>query len=168
MSVKKELYQSIKSALQEITDIKNVLHYNGQDGLNYEKDLSRRFPQSWIQLTSVPWISPEGYSYNKNRTRQQKSQAITVTIYLATFSLNEDDETFETDLDLIDKIYRKLDGLDGDHFTDLQRTNESDIPTNNNVRVWAQEYTTMLTEQAEEKTLVDVSPVELVITKSVI
>lgn len=168
MSVKIELYQAVKAALQEITEIKNVLHYNGQDSYNYEKDIARRFPQAWIQLTSIPWQYPEQASYNKNRTRQQKSEGITITVYLATFNLKEDDDTFEDDLLLVDKIYRKLILLDGDHFTELVRISESDTPTNDNVRVWAQEYTCMLTEQAEAKTLIDVSPVDLDLTKEIL
>lgn len=165
MSVKKELYSAIKAKLQTVTQINNVLHYNNQDGLDYEKDHSRRFPQSWIQLTDVEWNPSELESHNKNRTRQQKTVGCTITVYTATFSLKEDEDTFESDLDLVDLVYRALTNLDGDHFTPLQRVREQDLPTNNNVRVWAQTYSTMLTEQADSTTLVDAAPVTLTLNK---
>lgn len=169
MSVKLDLYQAVKTQLETITSIKNVLHYNGQDVLNYEQDHALRFPQSWIQLTSVPWKPSELEAYNKNRTRQQKSDTGTIiSIYSAVWSLNDDDDTFETDLVLIDEIYRALTLLDGDNFSPLERINEEDVPTNNNVRVWLQQYTTMLTEKAVTQTLVDVEPVTLDITTEIL
>lgn len=166
MSVKKTLYQAIKTALEEITEIRNVMHYNGQDGKRFEKNVSKRFPQVWIQLSSVNWKESESGAYNVNRTRQQKTESVEVTIYSAQFSLNEDDETFPTDLDLIDLIYRKLTMLDGENFTPLQRVSEVDIPTNTNVRIWTQTYSTMLTEMANAEDLIDASPVTLVINKA--
>ena len=57
--------------------------------------------------------------------------------------------------------------LEGTNFNPLQRTSETDIATNNNVRVWAQEYTTMIVEQAATGTDVDGAPVTLVINKAV-
>lgn len=161
MSVKLELYQDVKAALQELTFIKNVMHYNSQDILNYEKNNSKRFPQVWIQLSSIPWNPSELKPYNQNRTQQQKSEPITMIIYYASFSLKEDDETFETDLVNIDLIYRALTMLEGDNFSPLQRASEADIATNNNVRVWAQEYTTMLTECAIAEALTDSAPLTL-------
>jgi hypothetical protein len=166
MSVKKTLYQAIKTALEEIPSVKNVLHYNSQDALNYEKDISLRFPQVWIQLTSIDWNPSELESHNSNRTRQQKSENVQITIFSATFSLNTDDETFEDDLDLIDEIYRKLTMLDGENFSPLQRISEADTPTNNNVRVWQQVYSTMLTEKAVADNDTDAAPVTLIINKS--
>lgn len=163
MSVKKDVYQAIKTALTEITEIRNVRHYNGQDLTNFQQDISSRFPQAWIQLTSIDWQPSELVSHNENRTRQQKSANVQITVYLGTFSLNEDDETFESDLDLIDLIYRKLTMLDGANFTPLQRVSESDIPTNNNVRMWAQVYDTMLTEYANADNEVDAAPVALIL-----
>lgn len=168
MSVKKTLYQAIKASLIEIEEIKNVMHYNGQDTLNFEKDLSVRFPIAWIQLTSINWKPSELVSYNKNRTRQQKTEDCTITIFIATFSLKNDDDTFEDDLDLIDLVYRKLTMLDGDNFTPLERVNEQDVATNNNVRVWTQTYSTMLTEMANASELEDAAPVTLVINKNLI
>lgn len=165
MSAKLELYQAIKAALEAIPSLEEVIHYNGQDLLDYEKDIARRFPACWIQLTTIPWQPSELDAYNKNRTRQQKSIGATVTIYTAQQTVKDDDDTFESDLTLIDLVYRALTLLDGDHFTPLERSLESDLPTNNNVRVWAQEYTTMLTEQAVAKTLEDAAPVTLEITK---
>lgn len=167
MSVKLELYQAIKAQLETITSIENVLHYNGQDLQNFEKDNSKRFPQAWIQLSSITWDPSQLHPHQSNRTQQQKSSETTITIYYATFSLNEDDETFETDLTNIDLIYRALTMLDGDNFNPLQRTGESDDPTNNNVRIWAQTYSTMLTECANVSTDVDAAPVTLVINKTV-
>ena len=90
MSVKLELYQDIKAALQDLTFIKNVLHYNGQDLLNYEKNNSKRFPQSWIQISNVTWQPSQQVPYNQNRTQQQKSDTIIVTVYYASFTLLED------------------------------------------------------------------------------
>jgi hypothetical protein len=168
MSVKLELYQDIKAKLQELTFLKNVLHYNGQDTFNYERDNSRRFPQAWIQLSNVIWQPSQQKAYNQNRTHQQKSDPITITIYYASFSLNEDDETFETDLINIDLIYRSLTMMDGNNYNPLQRSSEGDLPTNNNVRIWAQEFTTMLTECADSSNLVNASPLTLnIITKEI-
>jgi hypothetical protein len=161
MSVKLDLYRDIKAALQDLTFIENVLHYNGQDLLNYEKDNSKRFPQSWIQISNVTWQPSQQIAYNQNRTQQQKSDTSLITVYYASYSLLEDDETFETDLVNIDLIYRALTMLEGDNYTPLQRIGESDIATNNNVRVWAQEYTTMLTEPAIAKALTDAAPLTL-------
>jgi hypothetical protein len=168
MSVKKTVYQAIKTALQEIPEIENVLHYNGQETFNYQGDVSRRFPQVWIQLTSIDWQPSELVSHNANRTRQQKSVAVSISIYLATFSLKEDEDTFESDLDLIDTVYRKLTMLDGENFSPLQRASETDQPTNNNVRIWIQTYSTMLTEKAVSDDLTDAAPVALQINKAVI
>jgi hypothetical protein len=161
MSVKLDLYRDIKAALQDLTFMENVLHYNGQDLLNYEKDNSKRFPQSWIQISNVTWQPSQQIAYNQNRTQQQKSDTSLITVYYASYSLLEDDETFETDLVNIDLIYRALTMLEGDNYSPLQRIGESDIATNNNVRVWAQEYTTMLTEPAIAKTLEDAAPLTL-------
>lgn len=167
MSVKKDVYSSIKTALQEIAEIKNVLHYNGQDTYNYEKDISRRFPQAWIQLTNINWKESELTSYNENRTRQQKTTQCLISVYTAQFSLKEDEDNFEDDLDLIDLVYRKLINLDGTNFTPLQRESENDLPNNNNVRVWIQTYSTMLTEQANDDDLTDAAPVALTINKTI-
>lgn len=163
MSVKLEVYQSIKERLQDLTFVRNVLHYNSQDALNYEKDISRRFPQVWIQISDVTWQPSQHQPYNQNRTHQQKSDAVAITVYYASFSLKEDEDTFETDLVNIDLIYRALTMLDGNNFNPLQRVSETDVPTNNNARVWAQVFTTMLTEPAVATDLVDAAPLELVI-----
>jgi hypothetical protein len=167
-TVKKDLYQAIKAALESVTTIKNVMHYNGQDLNNFEQENSKRFPQCWIQLTSTTWLPSELDAYNKNETRQQKSEAATITIYLATFSLNDDDDTFEADLDVVDEIYRALTNLDGALFSPLQRASEADVPTNNNVRIWTQEYTTKLTEPPVEAGLTDAAPVALIINKEIL
>ena len=168
MSAKLILYQDVKAALQAISEIKNVLHYNGQDLTNFEKDVSLQFPQVWVQLTSITWKPSELKAYNQNKTQQQKSDQAFITIYSATYSLRNDNDTFENDLLLVDKIYRALANLDGDCYGPLQRLNEEDQPTNNNVRVWAQTYSTMLTEAPISEGLVDVSPVELTINKIII
>jgi len=167
MSVKIELYQAIKTKLEAISGIKNVLHYNGQDQFNYEKDNSKRFPQAWIQLTNINWLPSELTAYNSNVTQQQKSAEATITIYLASYSLNEDDETFEDDLLLIDETYRALTNLGGDNFSPLQRVSENDVADNNNVRVWAQEYNCMLTECGVSPGLADAAPVALTINKEI-
>lgn len=163
MSVKLDLYQAIKAQLEGLSFLENVLHYNGQDLLDYEKDIVKRFPQAWIQLTSTPWQPSELKPNQENRTQQQKSGPISILIYYAVFSLDSDDDTFETDLVNIDLIYRVLAMLEGTNFSPLQRLSETDSPTNNNVRVWIQEYTTMLTEQAIAETDVDATPVTVVI-----
>ena len=168
MSVKIDLYNAIKTRLETVSSLRNVLHYNGQDLFNYEKEHARRFPQAWVQLTSTTWKPSELEAYNKNRTRQQKSDQCIISIYSATFSLDDDDDTFETDLILIDDIYRAITLLDGSNFTALERINEEDSPTNNNVRVWLQQYSTMLTEQAVAGTLEDVAPVDLTIDKTIL
>jgi hypothetical protein len=167
MSVKVELYQAIKAELESIPSVKNVLHYNGQDLLDYEKDNPKRWPQYWIQLSSIEWLPSELKPNQSNRTQQQKSAAVTITIYYATYSLNEDDETFEDDLTAVDLSYRALTMIDGDNFGPLQRVSESDTATNNNVRVWAQTYTTKLTECAIANTDVDAAPVQIVINKTI-
>ena len=78
MSVKLELYQAIKSKLEEISSIKNVLHYNGQDAQNFEKTVSKRFPQAWIQLSDIVWNPSELTAYNSNVTQQQKTASVTI------------------------------------------------------------------------------------------
>jgi hypothetical protein len=168
MSVKLELYQDIKAKLQELSNIKNVIHYNGQDGQNYEKTNARQFPQSWIQLTDITWNPSELVAHNSNRTQQQKSGSITITIYYASWILKEDNDTFETDLVAIDEIYRALTMLSGDNYGPLQRQSENDIPTTGGVRVWAQTFTTMLTECGISTNLTDAAPVELTIIKKVL
>lgn len=168
MSAKLELYQAIKIALEAISGIEEVIHYNGQDLLNYEKDIGRRFPQCWIQLTTIPWQPSQLGAYNENRTRQQKSTGAIITIFTAQRTVKDDDDTFEIDLVFIDLVYRALTLLDGDHFSPLERLSESDLPTNSNIRVWAQEYTTMLTERANASTLEDAAPVTLVIDKAIL
>lgn len=164
MSVKINLYEAIKTAIEAIPSIKNVLHYNGQEILNYEKDIPKRFPQCWIQLTSIEWNSSEQRPNNANITQQQKTALVNISIYTATFSLNEDNETFTNDLILVDLVYRALSMLEGVNFSPLQRVSESDISTNNNVRVWQQDYTSQLTENAIALNNEDVAPINLVIT----
>jgi hypothetical protein len=168
MSVKLELYQAIKAKLQAIPEVRNVLHYNGQDLTNYEQDNAKRFPQVWIQLGTIEWQPSELQAHQSNRTQQQKSGTVAITIYYASFSLNEDDETFETDLTAIDKIYRALTMLDSDNFAPLQRVSESDLSTNNNVRIWPQIYSTMLTECAVTGNDTDAAPVTIQINKTIV
>lgn len=166
MSVKLELYQDVKTELQTITTIKNVLHYNGQDLQNFEKTVSKNFPQAWIQLSDITWNSSELTAYNKNVTQQQKTGSVTITIYYAAWNLKEDEDTFENDLIEVDKIYRALTMIEGDNFQPLQRVGENDVP-NSGVRVWAQTYTTMLTECGVSKELTDAAPVTLQINGTI-
>lgn len=168
MSVKVELYQAIKAKLQELEGVKNVLHYNGQDILDYEKDNSKRFPQYWVQLTNIEWEPSQQQPHQANRTHQQKTTSVAITIYYATFSLKGDDDTFEDDLAAVDLSYRALSMLDGDNFGPLQRVSEGDEATNNNVRIWTQVYMTQLTECAIDGTEIDAAPVLLVINKNAI
>ena len=167
MSVKVDLYTAIKTQLETLTFLENVLHYNGQDLLNYEKDHAKRFPQSWIQLSAIDWTASEIEPHNSNRSQQQKGNA-TITIYYASYALSDDTDTFETDLGNIDLIYRALIMLDSTNFSPLQRAIETDDATNNNVRVWSQQFTTQLTEQALADTLTDAAPVELTIIKTIV
>lgn len=167
-SVKLDIYQDIKAQLETITSIRNVLHYNGQDMLNYEKDISKLFPQSWIQINTVSWQPSSLSPHQQNRTQQQKSDTVSVTIYYASWDLRDDNDTFEIDLVNIDLIYRALTMLEGDNYNPLQRISETDVPTNNNVRVWTQEFTTMLTEQAIARTEVDATPVTTTINKAIL
>jgi hypothetical protein len=168
MSVKLEIYQAIKAKLEALAFLENVLHYNGQDTLDYEEDVSKRFPQAWIQLNTVNWGASELHPHQENRTQQQKSSEVVITIYYAVFSLNPDDDTFETDLVNIDLIYRAVTMTEGDNFNPLQRSSESDESNNNNVRVWAQEFTTMLTEPAIVSTDIDAAPVTITINKVIL
>lgn len=164
MSVKLELYRAIKAQLETISSINTVTHYNGQDTQNFEKTVSKRFPQAWIQLSNIEWNSSELTAHNSNVTQQQKTGSVTVTIYFASWILKEDDDTFETDLVAIDEIYRASTMLEGDNFQPLQRVSEGDLP-NTGVRIWAQTYTTMLTECGISKELTDAAPVVLTINK---
>jgi len=165
MSVKKDLYTAIKTALQGVEELKNVLHYNGQDTSDYENDHSKRFPQAWIQISDIEWKPSSQRPHESNQTQEQKTEIVNVTIYYASFSLSDDDDTFLTDLDNVDRIYRALTMLQGDNFNPLQRASEGDDSNNNNVRIWIQQYTTMLTENAVSLDRVDAAPVTLTINK---
>jgi len=167
MSTKLELYQGIKTKLEAVTSLKTVTHYNGQDLQNFEKTVSKNFPQAWIQLSSITWNPSELKAHNENRTQQQKTGEAIVTIYLASWHLKEDNDTFETDLATVDEIYRALTMLEGTNYQPLQRVNESDIP-NQGVRIWAQTYTTMLTECGVTTSHTDASPLELTINKTIL
>jgi len=167
MSTKLELYRAIKAKLQTIDSIKIVQHYNRQDTQNFEKTNSKRFPQVWIQLSNIAWNSSELAYNNSNTTQQQKTSDVTITIYLASWHLQEDDDTFETDLVTVDEIYRSLTMLEGDNFQPLQRTGESDVP-NSGVRIWAQTFTTMLTECGVTKNLTNAAPVTLTINSIIL
>jgi hypothetical protein len=169
MSVKLDIYQAIKAQLETLTFIENVLHYNGQDLLDYEEDHAKRFPQAWIQLTNIPWLNSEKQPNQANRTHQQKSEdGVVVTIFYASFSLNDDDDTFETDLANIHTMHNAITMLEGTNFNPLQRRLENDLATNNNVRVWATQYTTMLTEQSETDNETDAAPITLTINKTIL
>jgi len=167
MSVKLELYQDVKAALSAIESIKTVMHYNGQDAQNFQKTVAKNFPQSWIQLSNIEWNPSELTAHNSNVTQQQKTASVIVTVYYASWMLKEDDDSFETDLVAIDEIYRALTMLEGLNYQPLQRIGEVDVP-NLGVRIWAQTYTTMLTECGVSKSLTDASPVTLAITKTII
>ena len=169
MSVKLELYQAVKAKLQTLTFIENVLHYNGQDLNNYQQEKAMRFPQAWIQISNVTWKPSSQQSDNLNRTQQQKSEVVALTIYYASeINLNDDTDTFEDHLTAIDLIYRALTMMETDNINPLQRVSEDDIPNNENVRIWSQTFTTMLTEQAVSKTDINSSPVTLTLNKNIL
>ena len=168
MSVKLEIYQAIKVKLLAIDGMRNVEHYNGQDIYNYEKDHARRFPQSWISFSTIQWQPSMTNAYNQNTTKEQKSAAFTVTVRFATFNLKSDNDTFESDLENIDTIYRALTNLGGNNFSPLQRLTEEDNPNNNNVRVWTITFSTMVTECGVSKEEEDAAPLALIINKEYI
>jgi len=168
MSVKLEIYQAIKVKLLAIDGMRNVEHYNGQDIYNYEKDHARRFPQCWIRFQTIQWQPSMINAYNQNATREQKSALFAVTVHFATFNLKSDNDTFESDLENIDTIYRALTNLEGDNFTSLQRISEEDSSNNDNVRVWPITFTTMATECGISKEEEDAAPLALIINKEYI
>lgn len=156
-NVKLDLYNAVKTALQEITEIKNVVRYNSQQE-NEPQETRRQYPQAWIEFSSVEW-PPSLHKANNSDTSNEQKGNIELTVHLAVWDLRDDDDSFSDALTLTDKIYRKLTMLEDENFTPLQRVSEIDDINQDNVRDWQITFTTMVIEAGVSLSQVDAAPV---------
>jgi hypothetical protein len=169
--VKKDLYTDIVTALEGIVDsdnvrkIEHVLKYNSQDFNNDSID-QKNYPQAWMQFSSVTWLPSELKAHNENATQEQKGN-VEITVFISQYSLDNDDSTWQSNLSLINDIYRALTNMGGDGYSPLQRVSEVDDIDNNNVRTWQIVFSTAVTECGVDEGLEDASPVELTIIKAI-
>jgi len=143
-NVKLDLYKAIKSALEGISSIKHVRHYNSQE-VDFKSEKSRNFPQAYIGFSDITW-KPSELQVTQSDTTQQQKGNITVTVYLELKSFKGDNESFEDDLDIINDVYREITMVEGDNWQPLQRVSEREDPSNDNVRFWAIDFITMVEE----------------------
>jgi hypothetical protein len=170
-NVKLDLYNDIETALINVVDsnnnklIKNVLKYNSQD-VNNDTIIQKNYPQAWIHFSDISWNPSMLDGHNQNTTQEQKG-LISITIHIEQFSLKGNEDTWKSDLTLINLVYRALANMKGENYTSLQRVTEIDHVNNNNVRDWQIIFTTQVTESGISKGQTDAAPVTLIINKQI-
>ena len=159
-NVKVDIYTDVKAALEGISTVKHVLHYNEQD-LNEGEIISRNYPQCWIHFSDIVWLPNELKANNTNTTQAQKGD-ITLTVYISQFTLKEDNDSFLEHMSLINEVYRALILIDNENYTPLVRVSETDT-AQDNVRIWQVTFTTQVIECGISDNKTDAAPVDLIL-----
>lgn len=144
MSVKKELYKSIKGIIDTNTCIKHFGLFNSQfDNMGEENTFP--FPCVFLEFLEINSLSiQEG---------AQQSE-ITLRVHIGFESIaTEDLELFDIveDVHVALQGFSKKDEQDKDVFTPLERTSETQDTNHDNVIVWMADYTTLVHDNSSHR-----------------
>ena len=160
MSVKKDLYLLVKTAIGTIPEVKTFGKFNNQFATE-EVEQPFNNPSVFFAFEAIPW-QPSSTAYaNSNATAQQKSELVEFALHIGYWTNDSEEDKFLGLLDLEEKIYRAITNLQGDNIGPVQRVSEIDAQDHTEPLVWQVNYSTMLTERgaANNTTAVNATPV---------
>jgi hypothetical protein len=155
MSVKRELYELVKAAVEAIPEIKTFSHFNNQFETEAE-ECPFNNPAVFFQFVDMPWQPSQLQGFNAQGTQQQQTDDCQFTLHISYWSHEDEEDKFLALLDIADKVYRAVANIESGSINPLQRINDEDDPDHREPIVWRTTFATMLTEQGIAK---PVSPV---------
>lgn len=145
MSVKIELYQLVKAAVEAIPEVETFGHFNNQfDTENQEEPFNN--PAVFFEFSDLPWQPSQQSSYNAQGTQQQKSESCQFTLHISYWSNNPEEDKFLGVLGIADKVYRAIANIESENINPIQRLNDGDDTAHREPIVWTTTFATMLTE----------------------
>ena len=117
-------FDSVYAKLDECCpEIKTVQLYNSQPD-NTDKEEAKFYPAVYLEMSDIDWVT-------KGLGIQQGE--ITMTVYVVTENYKTDDRQF---LNVVDKVFACLNGLQSCSFTALERISERQDVNHDQLSIW--------------------------------
>lgn len=117
-SVEIILFEAIQTALNTVTELKSVEAWNSQNE-NESRERPRLYPFVGVEI-NTEWMAIEG-SVEEYDQNQQKGDCV-VTIHYIYEQIETETNQWLTQRAIVHKVFRELNGLQGEQFDCLTRT----------------------------------------------
>lgn len=145
MSVKVELYNLIKTAIDTIPEIETFGKFNNQFETESDEQPFNN-PSVFLQMSEISWLPQSNPGFNSGQTNMQKSEEFQFTLHIGYWSHEDEEDKFLALLDLVDKVYRAITSIESDNINPIKRISEVDDSDHTEPIVWQTTFSTMLTE----------------------
>jgi len=145
MSVKKELYLLIKSAVTAIPSVETFGKFNNQFETE-EDECPFNNPSVFIEMSEIPWLPQSQNAFNSGQTQEQESEEFQFTLHIGYWSQEDEEDKFLALLDLVDEVYRAITSIESVNINPIKRVSEVDDTDHTEPIVWQTTFSTMLTE----------------------
>jgi len=157
MSVKSNIWKGLKAKLLELKNegvLKHYAIYNTQIE-SESTEIPFDFPALFVEFSSIIWERTGLRAVNSAQKNKQIGN-VTITFHIAFEKYSSETDAFEEIDAEIDKIIEKFHVVVIDEFeTALLRSAERQDSNHNNVIVWQVDFTCMVQETFEDKTVID-------------
>lgn len=155
MSVKLELYQLVKAAVEPF--VQTFGHFNNQFDTEAD-ECPFNNPAVFFEFSDLPWAPSQLQSFNPQGTQQQKSEECQFTLHISYWDHEDEEDKFLSLLALVGKVYRAVTTIESDNINPIQRINDEDDVDHREPIVWKTTFSTMLTECGVAKPATPVTP----------
>jgi len=147
MSAKLNLYNRFREKMGELSCIKESGIWNEQiTEENEPNELVHQFPAAYIEFSNIVWGRKQQPlhqgAYTNIRNQQTSSEETEVTIHVCFSHLERENDSFAQIDAVLDLVQSKLEGLEGDLFSNFQRIQELQPTNHNRVIIWPVIYKT--------------------------
>ncbi len=152
MSTKLDIFNDIDTVLKLTVRTYDI--WNGQLlDENDPEEIPRNHPSVYVQFTNIPWefsmVGMPKTASNGNIIKEQKSGQSIVTLHIGAVSYKDVGLSFPEWDALLDEIYFAVQGLDGDRYTPLLRSNERQDDSHGARVHWEMDFTYMMQQPGQ-------------------
>lgn len=152
MSAKLDIFNDIVTEIKKISDIETVGLWNNQFA-NESQEFAFNFPALFIEFAEINWSStsqnPPKLGSEGDKRKEQKGAGTLVMLHLGFSQFENETISFPIISPIIDKVYFKIQLLQGTFYSPLLRVSETQDTDHDRVIDWQMGFGTKLDQCGE-------------------